>query len=536
MDGMVRIDCPSALNGYLMKLRFKRWAKVWTPGNIRLHSIENARRIEERDYRVGTFLYQLPVPGAIKKTVTSKRYSFKKRMACRTSRKDEAPTSFLFECFNPQDRTVPLSLTIRAFDKERKIPFQRLIHLNPGFQTVRIPAEEIARVVDLHFPFHIELVPNDIGEDITLYFGLLEFVQEVQVSAKPKEEGKKKVKCVVWDLDHTLWDGVLVEDGPGKLRLKRDIANVIQTLDRRGILQSIASKNNHDEAMEVLRQFRLDEFFLSPQISWAPKGEAVRTIARQLNIGIDSLLFVDDSEFELQQVKASCPEVLVLDAKHYASLPEMEECQVPVTAESAERRKMYQVEHARQNVAETFKDDYIAFLRHSNIQLKIMALSDEHLERVHELTQRTNQMNFSGNRYERESLKNILRSSSLDAHVLACEDRFGSYGVVGLGIVDNREPRLVDLMFSCRIQSKRVEHAFLGFLICKYTALTGKEFHANYRKTPRNAPSGQVFADLGMQEEGVVDGVTSFVFPRHLKVADDGIINIVVMENATVLE
>ena len=196
---------------------------------------------------------------------------------------------------------------------------------------------------------------------------------------------------------------------------------------------------------------------------------------------------------------------------------------------------MYQVEHARQNVAESFKDDYKAFLKHCNIQLKIMPLSEEHLERVHELTQRTNQMNFSGNRYERESLKNILRSSYLDAHVLACEDRFGSYGVVGLGIVDNREPRLVDLMFSCRIQSKRVEHAFLGYLVRKYRMLTGKAFHANYRKTPRNAPSGQVFADLGMQEEAIVDGVTSLVFPEHLQIQDDGIISIVVLENATAL-
>ncbi len=121
-------------------------------------------------------------------------------------------------------------------------------------------------------------------------------------------------------------------------------------------------------------------------------------------------------------------------------------------------------------------------------------MTEENLERVHELTQRTNQMNFSGNRYDREVLRKLLASPYLDTFVLSCEDRFGSYGVIGFSIVDRREPRMTDLMFSCRIQSKRVEHAFLASVIRRYIAETGKDFYANYRKTPRNAPSGQVFS------------------------------------------
>ena len=128
-------------------------------------------------------------------------------------------------------------------------------------------------------------------------------------------------------------------------------------------------------------------------------------------------------------------------------------------------------------------------------------MTEENLERVHELTQRTNQMNFSGNRYDREVLRKLLSSPHLDTFVLSCEDRFGSYGVIGFSIVDRREPRMTDLMFSCRIQSKRVEHAFLAHVIRRYIGETGKNFYANYRKTPRNAPSGRVFADLAMEED-----------------------------------
>jgi FkbH-like protein len=192
-----------------------------------------------------------------------------------------------------------------------------------------------------------------------------------------------------------------------------------------------------------------------------------------------------------------------------------------------ERRKMYQVEQIRQDLAGDFKDDYKMFLRHCEIRLHIQSLSETNLERVHELTQRTNQMNFSGNRYDREVLKKILSNSALDTYVLTCEDRFGSYGIVGFGIVDNREPRLTDLMFSCRVQSKRVEHAFVGLILRKYIGMTGNDFHANYRKTPRNLPSGQVFADLGMQELGVQDGVTALIFSKDQQIPEDGIIHIV---------
>lgn len=527
VDGMVRIECPTAINQYLLKIRFKRWGKLWTPGNLRLETGHKAAKIEKRDYRIGTTLYQLPLPNSIKKTAITKRYSFKKRMARRKNRVGESPTAFVIECFNPAEQTVPLSLTIRSFEGGHKIPFQKLIDLKAGFQVVRIPFEEIASVVNLQSRFHVELIPNEIGQEIILFFGLMDFVQETERASKPNQ-----IKCVVWDLDHTLWNGILVEDGPENLQLRPGIVETIKELDRRGILQSIASKNNYDEAVQLLKTFEIDEFFLHPQISWGPKSEAISAIARELNVGVDTLLFIDDSEFELQEVKAAQPKVRVLNANQCFSLLDRKDCQVPVTAESMQRRKMYQVEGIRQQVARGFKDDYKAFLIDCNIKLKIQPLSDENLERVHELTQRTNQMNFSGNRYDRAVLEKVLHNFSLDTYVLTCDDRFGSYGIIGFGIVDNREPRLTDLMFSCRVQSKRVEHAFLTYVLQKYAALTGKDFHANYRKTPRNAPSGQVFSDMGMKEIEIQDGVTHLVFSRNQEVPDDGIINVTTLETA----
>jgi len=539
VDGMVRIDCPEALNSYVLKISFKRWGKLWTPGNIRLRSIEKALKIERRDYRIGTFLYQLPVPAPIKGAVTGKRYSLKKRLAYRIATSELLPTSLLLECYNPGTRIVRLSLTVRSINEKVKIPFQKLLEVSPGFQRVRVPYREIERVVDLTAPFNVELIPNDDISEVTLFFGLMDFVREipdpiVAIPESKTEPKPRKVKCVVWDLDNTLWDGILVEDGAEKLALKTGIRQVIEEIDHRGILQSVASKNNYDEAMAVLKKFGIDEYFLSPQISWGPKSDAVQAIARQLNIGIDTLLFVDDSEFELQQVSGTLHDVRTVNARRYMEILGLEECQMPVTAESRDRRKMYRVETQRRDAAESFADDYIAFLRHCEIRLNIRPMIEENLERVHELTQRTNQMNFSGNRYDRTVLKQILSTSYLDTYVLDVEDRFGTYGVIGFCIVDSRVPLMTDLMFSCRIQSKRVEHAFLAYLIRKYIAETGREFWANYRKTPRNAPSGRVFLDLGMQESENKDGVSRLMFPKDRIVPDDGVVKITVHEPASI--
>ena len=533
-DGMVRIDCEEALNSYILKIRFKQWGKLWTPGNIRLRSVEEASKLERRDHWIGTTLYQLPGPASVKQFATQKRYSFKKRMAYQAGVSGSLPTAFVVECYNPSPKTVRLSLTMRSVNEDVKIPFQQLLELNHGFHRVRVGNDEISRFIDLHSPFNIELVPNEERTETILYFGLMEFVQEAptpEISAS--ENGKSvgsKIKCVVWDLDNTLWDGILVEDGPGKLRIKPHVVQTIKQLDERGILNSIVSKNNPDEALAVLKAFGIDEYLLCPQISWDPKSQGLTTIARQLNIGIDTLLFVDDSEFELQQVRAVHPEVRVLNADRFLEIADMEACQVPVTAESRERRKMYQVESERQNIADSFGDDYRNFLRYCNIRLNIQPMTEANLQRVHELTQRTNQMNFSGNRYEKSVLEGILAAPELDTYVLDVEDRFGSYGVVGFSIVDNRVPLMTDLMFSCRVQSKRVEHAFLAHIIRKYVAMTGKNFYANYRRTPRNAPSGRVFCDMLLQEIETDEGLTRLVFARDREVPDDQIINVMVQE------
>jgi FkbH-like protein len=318
----------------------------------------------------------------------------------------------------------------------------------------------------------------------------------------------------------------LIEDGPDKLRLKPGIVEILQQLDSRGVLISAASKNNSDDALSALRGFGIEEYFLFPQISWEPKSQGVQRIANSLNIGIDSLLFVDDSPFEREEVKSVCPEIMILDALEYRNIITRADCQLPVTEESRNRRLFYREQEQRENAQKDFSGDYKMFLRNCNLRLTIRPLTQEILERVHELAQRTNQMNFSGNRYSRDQLKEFLKMPGFDTYVLDCEDRFGSYGTIGFCLMNRSEARMTDLMFSCRVQGKRVEHEFISYLIRKYREAGASTLLVDYRRTKKNARPGKVFDDLGFQVLGEISGLTHLAFSAHMQIPDDTIIKI----------
>jgi FkbH-like protein len=168
----------------------------------------------------------------------------------------------------------------------------------------------------------------------------------------------------------------------------------------------------------------------------------------------------------------------------------------------------------------------MGFLKDCDIRLDVEPLDAVNIARVYELSQRTNQMNFSGNRYPQSQLAALIGSPVHGTYVIKCADRFGSYGIVGFAVVDITAPRLLDLMFSCRIQSKRVEHAFLSYLLKRFVELESRNFFANYRRTAKNAPSGKVFEEMGFEQVDEADGLSSLVFREGRAVPDDGIVRV----------
>ncbi|MFO1305231.1 MAG: HAD-IIIC family phosphatase [Burkholderiales bacterium] len=529
VGGVVRISNPRGTVPYFQKIRFRRWAKLWARGSTRCVPVQTADRWERVNIAVGSVAQAIPAPTSIKQRLLLKvSHARREHFVNGAHSAAENPDYFVVEIYNPNDRPVDLTLSIRNQSDARPKIFQRRLTAKPGLTRDRTPFDEIAALVDASGALEVELTPNE-SEDLTLYFGLMDFVRERSVSGTSSQselDQGKSCKCVVWDLDNTLWNGVLIEDGLANIKLREDLVSTIKKLDERGILQSIASKNNRADAIEALRAFGLEDYFLHPQINWSPKSQSVAAIAEALNIDLDTFFFVDDQPFEREEVRAALPKVRVLDVEQVGAMLESPSFQVPVTDESRTRRIMYREQVVRDALEASYEGDYLRFLKEIGMQVQLAHLGEANVERVYELAQRTNQMNFSGNRYSMEQLRDIANDKGLDTYVLRCTDRFGTYGIVGFALVDNAEPRLLDLMFSCRVQAKRVEHAFLSWLLKRHRARGDSDFLANYRKTPKNAPSGIVFHDLGFDEVAVQDAVTVLRFEKDKDILDDAIVTI----------
>ncbi|MEV0622108.1 HAD-IIIC family phosphatase [Nonomuraea sp. NPDC050404] len=294
------------------------------------------------------------------------------------------------------------------------------------------------------------------------------------------------MKCVVWDLDNTLWQGTLLEND--RLSLKPGVNDVIATLDRRGILHSIASRNDHDAAMAMLDRFGLAEYFLAPQINWGAKSASLQAVAKELNLGLDALAFVDDEPYEREEVAFTLPQVRCFDARDLATLPERPELNPPhVTADAARRRAMYQADARRRGAEEGHAGPQESFLASLGMRLRIAPAREEDLRRAEELTVRTNQLNTTGYTYSYAELDAFRRSDDSMLLVAGLEDKFGPYGTIGLALVDLSPAgwTLKLLLMSCRVMSRGVGVVLINH-IRRMARDAGVRLMAEFVRTPRN--------------------------------------------------
>jgi len=297
---------------------------------------------------------------------------------------------------------------------------------------------------------------------------------------------KKKIKCVVWDLDNTVWSGILPEGD--HVEIKPGIRDIIAELDRRGVLHSIASKGNHDDAMKKLAEMGLAEFFLYPEINWNAKSRSIASIAKNLHIGLDTFLFIDDQPFERDDVKSALPEVTCVDAADYVSLLEMPSLNpVFVTDDSQKRRQLYIADRQRKLDESQFEGPRSKFLEALDISIRIYRAKEEDLQRAEELTLRTNQLNATGQTYSYDELKAF--SISENHRLLVCDmhDRYGHYGKIGLALVETtaEQWRIKLLLMSCRVMSLGVGTVLLIHILRQAQQAATKVL-ADFRHTGRN--------------------------------------------------
>lgn len=326
-------------------------------------------------------------------------------------------------------------------------------------------------------------------------------VREAAAGLAPVRKPKQgSIKCVVWDLDHTLWDGILLEDAAVSVRPA--VVEHIRRLDRMGVLHSLASRNDPDTALAKLRELGLDELFLCPQIGWNAKSESIRRIAKHLNLGLDAFAFVDDQEFELAEVGVQLPEVTrvpIEELDDALSRPEFN----PrfVTDESAQRREMYRGQLTREVLEAEFVGTGEEFLAGLEMTFTIARARREDLQRAEELTVRTNQLNSTGRTYSYDELDALRESPDHLLLVASLADRFGSYGKIGLALVERGAPdwRLNMLLMSCRVMSRGVGTILLNHIM-GLARDAGAGLVADFVETGRNRMMQITYTFSGFHE------------------------------------
>ncbi|MCF3123571.1 HAD-IIIC family phosphatase [Streptomyces luteocolor] len=344
-------------------------------------------------------------------------------------------------------------------------------------------------------------------------------------------EPQPTVKCLVWDLDNTLWRGTLVEDG--EVVLHEGIRDVIVALDERGILQAVASRNDHDHAWGQLEKLGLAEYFVLPRINWGAKSASIRSIAEELNFAMKTIAFIDDQPAERAEVAFHHAEVRCYTAEQALDLPGLPEFTPPVvTGDARRRRQMYQAGVRREAERTEHAGSDEEFLRSLGLELRIERAGDEAISRVEELTLRTSQMNATGVHYSDEALRALVADEEHEVLVASLTDRFGPHGAIGVILLERRPDtwHIKLLATSCRVVSFGVGAALLRWLSDE-TARAGVPLTAGFRRTERNRMMEVAYRFAGFREAAdaeaprSADGVQTLVLdptrqdpPGHLKV------------------
>jgi FkbH-like protein len=315
------------------------------------------------------------------------------------------------------------------------------------------------------------------------------------------------VKCVVWDLDNTMWHGVLLEDG--KVALRDGIGDVLRTLDSRGILQSVCSRNDPATALARLREAGLADYFLHPEIGWGAKSEGLRRIAAGLNISLDTVLFVDDDPFEREEVRFTHPQVRVADPAEIPALVARPELNPVVTPDAERRRLMYLADIRRADAEREFSGAPADFLASLDLEVTLRPAGSGDLQRAHELTVRTNQLNATGYTYSYDELEALRVSPGHRLLVAGVRDRFGDYGTVGLILLacEPRQWTLKLLLISCRVMSRGIGGVLLHHIVERATAERVRLL-GEFVPTDRNRAMLIAYRFAGFTPAAERDGVT----------------------------
>lgn len=328
-------------------------------------------------------------------------------------------------------------------------------------------------------------------------------------------------KCIVLDLDNTLWGGIVGEDGLDGIKLGPEPAGrpfvefqrVLKSLLKSGIILAINSTNNSEDAMKVIKEHPhmvlKEEDFACLKINWNDKIANMKDIAKELNIGLDSMVFFDDDPVNRELIKMSIPEIKTIDLPQDPSsyaliLRDLNDFNVlKITDDDFKRAKMYSQEQERHDLESTTKnlDEYLKKL---DIKVKVRLADKFSIPRISQLSLKTNQFNLTTKRYQEEEIKKFAKDDKMIVGCAEVEDKFGESGITNIFIIkkNNEEWILDTFLLSCRIIGRGIEEGILGKIIEMAKKEGVKKIKAQFIPTQKNKPAENFLSNYGFQKEG----------------------------------
>ena len=325
-------------------------------------------------------------------------------------------------------------------------------------------------------------------------------------------------KLLVLDLDNTLWGGIVGEVGWKNLRIGghdylgeafKDFQYKIKSLKNYGILLALCSKNNESTALEAIEKhpemvLKLDDF-VSYKINWNNKAKNILDITKELNIGLQSVVFLDDTPYERAYVKESLPEVTVpnlpLDPVNYSSfLSKLRYFDTSfISKEDKKRADLYKSEFKREKIKQNLKSDS-QWLKTLELKVTVENAKSENLPRTHQLLNKTNQMNLTTRRLSEKELNSWKNKSSNKLWTIRAKDKFGDYGIIGIVSISikNKSAKLEDFILSCRVVGRNIEKVMIEFVkdYCQKAKID--KIKGKYLKTKKNALLFEYFKKLDL--------------------------------------
>lgn len=325
-------------------------------------------------------------------------------------------------------------------------------------------------------------------------------------------------KCLVLDLDNTLWGGIVGEDGMENLALSVKapgnsflaFQQAILDYYNRGVILAINSRNNPEDAWNVIRNhpnmILKENHFAAHRINWNDKAQNIQELAKELNIGLDAMVFLDDDPTNRELVRALVPEVetpeLPSDPKDYTKFLHGKQYfnSEAITDEDKMRGNLYVTERLRKEQEKEFanKEDFLASL---NLELSIYEDDDSCLPRLVQLTEKTNQFNTEKRPFTEEELRGFIKSPNHTIFHGQLVDTFGDYGVIVFALVDIQKEvwHIRSMLMSCRVFGRDVEAAFLAEITKRAYERGAKRMTISFSSSEKNAPAKE-FVDRHFKE------------------------------------